>query len=207
GSRDQVHDARRIRRDHAGAWRLLRPVVEIEADVRLVLEVEAEGLDRVHADLDGGGLRVRRLERGETPQVGDVCGGRHLWALRAEQPLEPAVAEEYVRGGRALARLREDGLELPQRDPLLLLVSGDGIGLARDLRLELLGGPQPLDPLGVDLRRAVPRRLAELLPLAVVREHGELCLRRADGELFALEVDPGRENGVLERVLALRELR
>src|SRR4029453_18092185 len=92
GSRDQVHDARRIRRDHAGAWRLLRPVVEIEADVRLVLEVEAEALDRVHADLDGAVLRVRRLERGETPQVGDVVRGRHLCALRAEHPPDPAVA-------------------------------------------------------------------------------------------------------------------
>jgi hypothetical protein len=63
GPRDQVHDARRIRRDHAGARRLLRPVVEVEADIRVVLEVEAEALDRVHADLDGAFLRVRRLER------------------------------------------------------------------------------------------------------------------------------------------------
>src|SRR5206468_12429501 len=84
GARDQVHDGRRIRRNHAGARRLLRPVVEIEADVRLVLEVEAELLDRVHADLDGTILRVRRFERRETAQVRDVVRGRNLCALGAE---------------------------------------------------------------------------------------------------------------------------
>jgi hypothetical protein len=49
--------------DHAGARRLLRPVVQVEADIRVVLEVEAEPLDRVHADLDRALLGVGRLER------------------------------------------------------------------------------------------------------------------------------------------------
>ena len=42
GARDQVDDLRRVGRDHAGARRLLRPVVEVEPDVRLGLEVEPE---------------------------------------------------------------------------------------------------------------------------------------------------------------------
>ena len=52
-ARDQVDDARRVGRDHAGPRRLLRPVVEVELDVRLRLEVEAEAPERVHADRDG----------------------------------------------------------------------------------------------------------------------------------------------------------
>ena len=40
--RDQMDDVRRVARDHAGARRLLRPVVEVELDVRRRRKVEAE---------------------------------------------------------------------------------------------------------------------------------------------------------------------
>ena len=97
-ARDQVHDRRRVGRDHARPRRLLGPVVEIEADVLLVLEVEAEPLDGIHANLDRALLRVRGLERREAAQVRDVVRRRNLLALAPEQPLEPTVAQQEVRG-------------------------------------------------------------------------------------------------------------
>ena len=86
------------------------------------------------------------------------------------------------------------------------MVAGDRVWLVRDLGLELLGRTQHLEPLGVELRRTVPCRFAELFTVGVIREHCELRLRRANRKLLALELDPRGENGVLERVLALREL-
>jgi hypothetical protein len=41
-TRDEVHDLRRVGRDHARPRRLLRPVVEVEPDVSVRGEVEAE---------------------------------------------------------------------------------------------------------------------------------------------------------------------
>src|SRR5205085_1738397 len=119
----------------------------------------------------------------------------------------PTIAEEHVGAGRALARLRKHCLELAQRDPLLLFVSGDWLRLARDLGLELLGRAQHLEPLGVELRRTGGGRLTEPFPVAVLRKHGELRLRGANRKLLAFELDPGGKNGVLKRVLALRQLR
>ena len=60
---DEVDDLRRVGRDHAGARRLLRTVVEVEVDVLDPVELEAELRERVHADLDAALLRVGRLER------------------------------------------------------------------------------------------------------------------------------------------------
>src|SRR5687768_17638335 len=46
GSRDQVDDLRRIGCDHAGPRRLLRAVVEIEANVPVRGQIEAERRER-----------------------------------------------------------------------------------------------------------------------------------------------------------------
>ena len=68
-ARDQVHDLRRVRRDHAGARVLLRPVLEVEADVRDRCHVEAERASRREADVDRALLRIRRLERRQPAQI------------------------------------------------------------------------------------------------------------------------------------------
>ena len=52
-ARDQVDDLRRVGGDHAGPRALLRPVLEVEADVRDRLELEPERAHRLEADLDG----------------------------------------------------------------------------------------------------------------------------------------------------------
>src|SRR6266487_3813106 len=95
-ARDQVDDLRRVGGDHAGARRFLRPVVEIELDVRLRLEVEAETRKRVHANRDRALPGVDALERRQPAEVGDVEGARHLLALGAEQPFEPALPQAGV---------------------------------------------------------------------------------------------------------------
>ena len=87
--------ARRVARDHAGARRLLRAVVEVELDVRVRGQVEADRLQRLEADLGRALLRVRRLERREPAHVGHVVARRHVGVPRAEQALEPAVAQRH----------------------------------------------------------------------------------------------------------------
>src|SRR5262249_11021497 len=72
--------------------------------------------------------------------------------------------------------------------------------------VELPGGAEHLEPLGVEVRRAVSGYLPEPFPLAVIPEDGQLRLRGADRQLLALELDPRGENRVLERVLAFRKL-
>ena len=63
GARDQVHDLRRICRDHTGAGSLLRPVVEVELDVRLGGHVEPERTDGGQTDFRRTVLRVRLGQR------------------------------------------------------------------------------------------------------------------------------------------------
>ena len=46
-ARDLVHDLRWVARDHAGARRLLRTIVEVELDVRLRVQVKAERHERL----------------------------------------------------------------------------------------------------------------------------------------------------------------
>ena len=70
--RDQVHDARRVGCDHAGARRFLGPVVEVEADVLVRGEVEAERRQRRETDVGRPVLRVRRVERREAAHVAHV---------------------------------------------------------------------------------------------------------------------------------------
>ena len=92
GARDEVDDARRVGRDHAGARRLLWPVLEVGADPVLGLEVEAEGASgsRGTPETLAPSCRSPRAERdgGSTP-----CG-----RSRASLALGPRAA------GRASAR-------------------------------------------------------------------------------------------------------
>src|SRR5262249_5194049 len=149
------HDGRRVGRDDARAGRLLRPVVEVEPDGALGREVEADALQRVEADLDRPLLRVRRLERRQPAHVAEVERGRGRLSGRAEAPLEPAVAEALVRGGRAVAGVRKRTLQIAERDALLLLAAAHRIGFAGDRRLERLAVAEQLEPLAVEARREV----------------------------------------------------
>ena len=63
GTGDQVHDRRRIGRDHAGTWVLLGPVVEVELDPRVGGEVESEPGQRLETDRNGAFTRVQLRER------------------------------------------------------------------------------------------------------------------------------------------------
>src|SRR5207247_1463554 len=154
----------------------------------------------------GALLRVRRVERREPAQVRDVVRARNRRALRAEQGVEPPVAKPRVGARRRLGRRDERALELAQRDPLLLLVARDRVRLARQLGLELFGRPQEVEPVGIELGRAVGLERAELLALAVVVEDREPSLGRAQRELLAAIGHPGGEDRVLDRVVPLGEL-
>jgi len=135
-----------------------------------------------------------------------VRGARHLFAVGAEQPVEPALAKLRVGVRRRLGRRDERALELAERDALLLLVPRDRVGLARELGLELLGRAQQVQPVRVELGGALGVELAELLALLVRLEDREPRLCRPQRQLLAPVGDPRGEDRVLERVVALREL-
>ena len=63
GARDQVDDRRWIGRDHTGPRGLLRPVVEVEPDARVVLDREPDRVQAGRADGHRTLLRVRVRER------------------------------------------------------------------------------------------------------------------------------------------------
>src|SRR5919204_5044343 len=205
--RDQVHDLRRVGGDHAGARRLLRPVVEVEADVRVVGHPEAEPLQGLEADLDRALLRVGRVEWRHAAQERAVVRRRMLVALGAEEPVEPPLPQGDELRARLLGRVDERALELAERDPLLLLAPRDRVGLAGELGLELLGRAQELEPRVVEGRGGVGVQLAELVPVGVAGEDREARLGRAKRQLLAPEGDARGEDRVLERVVALGELR
>jgi hypothetical protein len=207
GACDQVDDVRRVRGDHAGARRLLRAVLDVEVDLRVVREVEAQLRQRVEADVNGLVLRVRLRERRQPPQVRDVVRGRDLGALRAEEPFEPALAELLVGLLRLVARLRQHGGQLTERDALLVLAAGDGVVDARKIGGEVLLRAEQVAPVVVEARGRVAVQAPELLSVGVVAEHREVRLRGAERQLVAAEVDACGEDRVLELVLALGELR
>ena len=70
---------------------------------------------------------------------------RKLGALRAEQLVEPRVAQTAVRVRRRVRGRDEHLLEPMERDRLLFLVPLHGIELARELALELLAGDHERD--------------------------------------------------------------
>ena len=132
--------------------------------------------------------------------------GRDVVALGAEQLLEPALAQAVVRVGRGAAGRVEHALELVQRDPLLLRVPRDRVGLARELGLERLAGREQLAAVVVEARADGVRERAELVAVAVAGQHRELRLRGAQRQLLAAPVDARGEDPVLELVLPRREL-
>ncbi len=96
---DEVDDRGRVGRDHGRARRLLRAVLEVDLDVGVRLEVEAELAQRRQADVGRPLLRVRVGERGEAVDVGCVVRRRLRWAVSAEEAVEPARAHVVVRLG------------------------------------------------------------------------------------------------------------
>ena len=110
------------------------------------------------------------LERREATHVGDVEGGRSRLALVAEEPLEPAVAQDRVVAGALVAGLGQLGGELPQRDALLVLVALDRVGDPGEVGRELVLVAQELAPALVELRGRVGLDVAELV--AVARSSG-----------------------------------
>ena len=204
--RDQVHDVRRVGGDDAGARILLRPVLEIETDVRDRGEVEAERGGRLQADRCRAFLRVRRLERREAPDVGDMTARRHRVASGAEDPVEPALPHDRVRLGRRVRGGDERALEVAKRDPLLLLGPRNGVGLPADGCVELLDGGEQLESIRIELRGLRPLEVAELFAVGVLLEDRQARLRSAQRHLLALECDSRGDERVLERVLLVGEL-
>ncbi len=204
-ARDQVDDLGRVGRDHAGARVLLRPVLEVEADVRNRLEVEPQRANRLDADLDRALLRVRRLERRQPPQPGDMRARRHVGALRAEQPLEPALAQPRVLRGGGVRRRRSTPSS-----------SRSEICFSASFRATASRSPE--SPPSRSSRAASSSRRCSLKPrvelpqarqlvaLSVLREDGQLRLGRPQRELLAVERQPGRQHRVLERVLTGSDL-
>ena len=156
-ARDQVDDRRRVGRDHAGPRRLLRPVVEVGPDVRVAGEVEAELLQRLEADVGRALLRVRRLERREPAHVRHVVRPRLVVALRPEHALEPRLAQAQVRLARTRRPPRPSAVgQRAQRDPLLLLVARDRVGLAARAR------PRAPRPPAISSSRSSLKRCVQL---------------------------------------------
>ncbi|TMK56543.1 MAG: hypothetical protein E6G60_18085 [Actinobacteria bacterium] len=202
---DQVDDLRRVGGDHAGPRGLLRPVVQVEANGRLG-HVEPERGHRLETDFRRAFLRVDRLERREPADVREVRGRRLLLALGTEQPLEPLLSQREEALRDLVVRGLEHRRELAHGDLLFLLAPRDRVGLAGQIRLQLLVCAQQLEPLLVEARRCLVVDLAELVPVGVRVEHGELRLRRAERHLLAFERHARREDRVLQLVVALGEL-
>ena len=132
--------------------------------------------------------------------------GRSRLALVAEEPLEPAVAQDRVVAGALVAGLGELGGELAQRDSLLVLVALDRVRDSGEVGRELVLVAQEVAPALVELRGRVGLDVAELVTVAVLGHDRELRLSRTQGHLLALERHALGQDRVLELVLALGEL-
>ncbi len=207
GARDQVHDARWVGGDHAGARVLLRPIVEIEADAAVGGEIEPEGGERGEADGNRAFLRVRAGERGEPPHVRDVGGERLRVPDRPEDPVEPALPQLGVAPVDPAGGGLDGTGEALEIDPLELAAPQHRIRLLGELGLERLPRPEQLEPLAVEARRGLEHALPEPIAITVLVEHRELRLRRPERDRLAVLLDPAGQDRVLERVLALGELR
>jgi hypothetical protein len=203
---DQMDDLGRVRRDHAGPRVLLRPVVEVEADVLVGGQVKAQSRQALEADGDGPLLRVRVRERREPPQVGDVVGRRLCLVLLAEDPVKPALAERPVRLVLLACRPAERVGERVDVDCLTPRASRDGIWVVRELRVEGLRGGHQLLPVVVEPCGGVSGEVAELVPVPVLVQDREHRLRGAKRERLAAEIDARSEELVLKAVEPLREL-
>ena len=133
-----------------------------------------------------------------------LVGG--LVALGPEQPVEPALALGRE-GRRALDSCAVDRPEYrAEEHALLRLVARDRLGDPRDVRLELVAVCEQRPSLVVEACRHREHGLAERGAARVVRLDGQPGLGRADRKLLPVPGDASREQRVLERVLALREL-
>ena len=196
-ARDQVDDLRRVGRDHAGARRLLRPVVEVELDVRLLLEIEAELRERVHADSGPPAPwcrspRAARAGAGRrrATSVGTVLALRRRAAARASG-LAQLARRASVAASLASARARSSSRS---EMPFSSSVRSTGSSISLDVRLQLLARAQHLEPLVVERRRDLVGEPAELVAVAVAGQHRELRLGRPQRQLLALELDPRGED-------------
>ena len=107
----------------------MRTIVEVEADVAVRGEVEAERGERRKTDVGRTLLGVRRVERRQPTQVAHVRRGGLLIAVRTQQEREPALAPADEGSFDLVARGLQHGLQLAQRDLLFLVVPRDRIGL------------------------------------------------------------------------------
>ena len=80
------------------------------------------------------------------------------------------------------------------------------VGLAGELRFESLARPQELEPVVVEGRRSGEHGVTEPVAIGVVVENGEPGLCRTQRHRLAVQLDSAREDRILERVEALREL-
>ena len=79
-------------------------------------------------------------------------------------------------------------------------------GSPRELRLERLARGEQVAAVVVEAGADGVRERAELVPVAVHRQHGEPRLRRPQRQLLAAPVDPGGQDPVLQLVLARGQL-
>ena len=152
-------------------------------------------------------LRVRRLERREPAHVRAVERRRHVVALGAEQPVEPALAQ-LAPSASSTAALAAASVCSSSRSEICFSSSlrATFSAIAGQLGLERLALRQQLERGRVERRRRVRLERAELLAVGVVVEHGELRLRVPQRHLLALPRDARGEDLVLELVLRLGEL-
>jgi len=205
-ARDQVDDARRVGGDHAGARRLLRPVLEIGPDAPLGLEVEAERCERRETDGHAPLLRVRRLERRKAPDPRHVRARGGLLTVRAEQAVEPPLPLRCERR-RALDPRSVDRVEnRAERDALLGLVACDGVGDPRHVGVELVPGGEERAALVVEGRRHLEHGGAEGVAVGIGGLDSEPRLGGAERKLVVAPGNAGGEERVLERILALGQL-
>ena len=131
---------------------------------------------------------------------------RRALAIGAEQPVEPAVAQLDEACRRRLGGPDEHALQLAQRDPLLLLVPSDRIGIAGDVDLEPLALLEQRAPVRVEPGRLGALELTELFAVDIRVEHRKPRLRRAQRHLLAAKRHACGEDRVFERVLLLNKL-
>ena len=127
-------------------------------------------------------------------------------ALRAENQVEPAVAQRLPALDLPGGRLGESVRERAEVDRLAVGAPVDRVGVARQLGIERLGALHERVPLAVEARGGVPRELAELAARVVVVEDCELRLRGTQRERLAAELHPLGEDRVLELVGLVRQL-
>ena len=206
-ARDEVDDARRVGSDDARARAFLRPVVEVELDVVVAREVEAELRQRLETDGHRAVLRVEGSERRHAPQVGDVVRGRLVVPFRAENPVGPAFPKLRPRSVLRFGGGTENVCQLVQIDPLALGATPDDVGHTRELSVQGLAHPHELEPRVVEPGGGIARERAQLVPTRIVVEQGEHGLGRSEWKGLAAKLDPLGEDRVLELVGALGELR